>query len=261
MRKGCGTITGCDSILEWILPWWWFHYKQLNTLPVAFIDFGMSEKAKIWCRERGDLIALPYPDFFAAPKEKIPASLAHSWEQFYGNNFWNHRNAWFKKVFAAAASPFQNSVWIDIDCEVAADISCLTSLCENSAGFSIPKETQSAQEESLRSGLILPGETFYSCGVFSFTAHSPILPIWQEMSLHANHEFISEQTLLSRIISKHSFAVHEMSSLYNWHMKLGDHADVKIKHWAGSWGKEQIALSIELLKKMSVLFQLDHFDA
>lgn len=47
---------------EWMLPWWWMHYHFHNSLPVAFIDRGISLQAKQWCAKRGDLIPFASAD-------------------------------------------------------------------------------------------------------------------------------------------------------------------------------------------------------
>jgi hypothetical protein len=47
-----GVLIACDEKLEWLLPWWWFHYQSYHQLPVAFVDFGMSNKAIDWCKKK-----------------------------------------------------------------------------------------------------------------------------------------------------------------------------------------------------------------
>ena len=66
-----GIVVGADLTQEWLLPWWWSHYSRFNSLPVAFIDFGMSDEMKKWCQERGELIPLPVADIFVAKRKRI----------------------------------------------------------------------------------------------------------------------------------------------------------------------------------------------
>lgn len=50
-------VVVCSKDKEWMLPWWWMHYHYHNSLPVTFIDQGMSAAAKQWCAKRG--VVLP----------------------------------------------------------------------------------------------------------------------------------------------------------------------------------------------------------
>lgn len=90
-RNGMGVMVGCDREQEWLLPWWWANYDQFNDLPVAFVSMGgMSEDAKKFCREAGELIEL-------------------------GHGF---TPAWLGKPLAILNTPFRNTLWMDLDCEV-----------------------------------------------------------------------------------------------------------------------------------------------
>ena len=51
-----GILVGSDKKSEWLLPIWWKHYSFHFTHPVAFVDFGLSENGKKFCKERGELI-------------------------------------------------------------------------------------------------------------------------------------------------------------------------------------------------------------
>ena len=113
-----GVVVGCDSMQQWLLPWWWRHYSQFSSYPVAFIDMGMTKEAVDWCKTRGFYIPLsevPYRETrevstLFARYGKIPAKI---------------RSAWLKKPYALKSSPFIQSVWIDLDCQVKADIAPL----------------------------------------------------------------------------------------------------------------------------------------
>lgn len=51
-----GIIVGCDQGQEWLMSWWWSHYRKHNKYPVTFADFGLSDRARKWCSERGEVM-------------------------------------------------------------------------------------------------------------------------------------------------------------------------------------------------------------
>ncbi len=53
-----GVIVASTHHIEWLLPWWWYHFRLHNTLPVAFLDLGMSDASKEWFKQRGELLCL-----------------------------------------------------------------------------------------------------------------------------------------------------------------------------------------------------------
>lgn len=92
--NGCGIVTGTDTNQEWLLPWWWTNYSAYNTLPVVFIDYGMSPKYRDWCSERGRVVRVDIG--------KVQALQA--------------------KPLALLRSPFEKTLWMDADCEVMASV-------------------------------------------------------------------------------------------------------------------------------------------
>ena len=66
-----GILVATDKQIEWMLPWWWHHYSKHNRYPVVFVDLGMTETAKAWCRQRGKLISLECPKNLVVPKDLI----------------------------------------------------------------------------------------------------------------------------------------------------------------------------------------------
>lgn len=66
-----GVITGCNQNHEWLLKGWWHHFSKHNTLPVAFVDFGMSASAKAWCEKKGQVISMDPNVSWITPKSKL----------------------------------------------------------------------------------------------------------------------------------------------------------------------------------------------
>jgi hypothetical protein len=99
-----GVMTGCDARQEWLLPWWWRHYRRHNDYPVAFADLGMTPAARAWCAQRGSVVdvgpvAQPFEAVQAQAGKPVPPG-------------------WFAKPLAILRSPFRWTLWLDADCEV-----------------------------------------------------------------------------------------------------------------------------------------------
>lgn len=238
--KPQGIIVGSDEKQEWILPWWWKHYIAFNTLPVCFVDFGLSEAARKWCEERGTVVSLCQHTSFLNPKEKLEPTLIAQWESAYGEGFWRNRSSWFKKPFALLQTPFETTLWLDNDCEVRADLTPL--LQETFLEIGLVPEPSYAQEQMLASSLRLFEEAIYNSGVILYRHGSELIVEWARASLLRADQFWSDQHLLSRLLYEKQIHPTELSPLYNWHMHLGIEIQAKIIHWLGDVGKEQICL-------------------
>ena len=101
-----GVIVAATQHIEWILPWWRYNYRAHNNSPVAFFDLGMTEKGRLFCKDKGPLISINAPDSIVHPKEKTPSPLAEKWENLIGSGIWDVRLKWFKKPFAFEKTPF-----------------------------------------------------------------------------------------------------------------------------------------------------------
>ncbi len=216
-----GILVGCDQVREWLLPWWWENYRQENDLPVAFADFGMSKKAQAWCRKKGTIYSLPI-ERRVATKGEISPFLAKKWEKSI-SPFWELRQAWFKKPSALLHSPFLQTIWIDLDCEILSSLNPIYEYLD--------------KEHTM--GLARTGNV-YNSGVIVFANGSPILQKWAEISLAKNHKFLSDQNALTHVISKGKWEIREIPELYNWQMYKGIPIGAKVLHWSAQWGKDYI---------------------
>lgn len=217
-----GIVVGADERQEWLLPWWWDNYRRHNEKPVAFVDFGLSEKMRDWCRKRGALVRLPFIDV----AHEVEPSLANAWEGRFGNSFWASRNCWFKKPHACLASPFQKSVWLDVDCEVRGPLNPLF----DRGDFALAKDQ---------------GTTAYNSGVIVFTKNHPLLREWANQSERENRHHRGDQDLLTHIIVQQEFFVEELPPIYNWNVGFGARGDLVVCHWLGELGKEALRHQIK----------------
>lgn len=229
-----GVLVGCDAGQEWLLSWWWNHYRERNDFPVAFVDFGMSPAAQKWCKERGELIPLKRSNRFSLPKQKVDRVSVRKWESTHGEGVWQARENWFKKPFALLQTPFQNTVWMDLDCEVLDSIAELFKVPE----IALSRETEASQKKEENS--LLEGEVLYNSGVIAYKKGAALIQLWAKEALKSSGAFCGDQELLSRLIFKNKMAISEIPDRYNWRMSQGFNLHAAIVHWAGVWGKNYI---------------------
>lgn len=221
MNMEWGVVVAADQGAEWLLPWWWERYCRHHREQVAFVDFGMSEEAKLWCKERGLLIPFTGPTDFVAAKEQVGKKEQKQWEARYGVKVWRARSSWFKKPFAMLQSPFEKSVWMDLDCEVVKPIDAIFE----------------GIDEGVLGAVRVEKRGHYNSGVIVYDKKSLLLKAWAEACLHKHRSSIGDETLLSQLIRKNQYPFKEISREFNWMMGWGYHSDLKIAHWAASWGK------------------------
>ena len=248
-----GIIVAASHHIEWLLPWWWYHYLAHNAYPVAFFDLGLSTRAKKWCKDRGELLSPSIPRDLVLSKDNVDPNLATLWERLIGSGVWEIRQHWFKKPFVFLASPFSTALWIDLDCEIRAPLSPLFSYADNTAGLSLAREPDLLQEGFRALGLLSTGEVLYNSGIVAFKKESPVLSLWANEVLTNNHLHIGDQEALSRLLFIHKLSFPEIPSLYNWDRGLGPNPDALVFHWHGQKGKALIQEQLSTLSSLPFL--------
>lgn len=222
-----GVIVGVDRYQEWLLPWWWHHYEKKNSHPVTFIDFGMSEEMKTWCKSKGRLNSLEAPKEFVYSSSLVDKELIQEWEARVGQIEWHARSQRFCKPFALLQTPYEKTVWFDLDCEVIGPIAPLFHKIHTQAGMALSNERPPSSEE-----------VAYNSGVVVYHKESPLLHKWAEGCRVHNDRFLSDQEVLGFIINAENVEIAELSDKYNWRLKLGVNHEAVVLHWTGAWGKE-----------------------
>jgi hypothetical protein len=238
--ENAGIIVGCDQNQECLLPWWWHHYSKYNSYPVAFADFGMSSKAISWCLERGSVLTISEPSNFG--KKKIPRSNKSLWKKLYGEAIFFYRPAWFKKPLALLQSPFDVGLWLDLDCQVKANVDPIFRTLSFGAEIGVVPEPTFVQDHHIQNGLILPGEVFYNSGVIVFRKNANILHHWKEELTNHQEQYVGDQDALSRAIFLYCPAPSsiQLPFEYNWLLWQGENSNSLIDHFTGRQGKEKI---------------------
>ncbi len=241
MRRG--VLVGSDEKQEWLLPWWWDNYRAHNEYPVTFVDFGLSEQGKNFCRLRGELVPIREPGNVGR-KEKVQEERGRFWEEIYGSTrWWDKRPCWHQKPIAMLTAPYETNVWLDTDCEVLGPLTSLFEAVERGEGIALCPEPEEAQQFDRERGHIFPDEILFNSGVVGFARGSPQVTAWAESTLTDEHHHLGDQNLLSRLIYERHWPVQILDRRYNWReLTHGKRSDVLISHWVGDAGKFFISM-------------------
>lgn len=236
-----GIIVGADQNIAWLLPWWWKHYSHHNSYPVTFVDFGLSPETLEWCKERGNTVTLEL-DAFVVPQSKIDPTLALEWENFYGKKVWQAREGWFKKPFAMLHSPYDITIWMDLDCEVCGNVTPIFEFLDKESDISLNFD---------------PGRPgIYNSGVVLFKKNAPLLNDWAKECLAQNAHSIGDDYIVSRLITTDKYNFKIMPQSYNWWVGQGLSFTALILHWA-AWGKTYIETHGGLQESLAAMTSTD----
>jgi len=229
-----GFLVAADLTQEWLLPWWWDKYRAFNDHPVAFVDLGLSSEMKQWCKERGHYIYLPIADIFVQDKKEFPIEHVQKWENQHGDHFWESRSAWFKKPLACLRTPFEKTIWMDLDCEIKGKLDPMFSLQIPKNGIGI------AQGYSY----ITDGKDVNS-GVIIFEKGVWIIQEWARQSLLSNNAYVGDQDILYDLIVEHNIPIQDLPLIYNWSRFSEQNPEAVVIHWHGKHGKSYITHQIQ----------------
>ena len=233
-----GVIVASDQNLEWLLPWWWERYSACNAFPVVFIDFGMSLEKKIWCEERGLVIPLKEEVL----EKKIPEKVYIAWKGIYGESYGQMRKVWFKKPSACLLSPFEETLWLDLDCEILDSVEPLFSYLHKEKEVAV-----ALYAIAEASGFVC------NSGVLVFKKDSVFMQEWASRSLLESEKYWGDDYLLTAILSQEVGRVAILPDIYNWRLSEGLPMNAKIIHWCGEWGKSCIEKNGGLKKALEEL--------
>lgn len=205
-------ITGCDENTEWMLPWFINNYYDHNDTPLRVIDFGMSKQMKN--RYQNRIIEFDNP---------LPR--------------------WFKKPAAMkmASGLSEYTCWLDTDCEVRSEIGGLFTYVEpNKLAMGVDQPWTTRR-----------GEPWHNSGVVAFAYKPVILDHWAHYATQATHMFnnpmYGDQDILHELVSvglNRHIHITTLPKMFNTlRLDLLDNTipdDIKIMHWTGKKGKDEI---------------------
>lgn len=144
------------------------------------------------------------------------------------------------KPITLAATPYERTIWLDLDCEVLKPLDHLFTACDHPSGIALAAESESTQHREGRRKHLLPDEMIYNAGVIVFKKESPVIAKWAAQAYEKSQTIWSDQHLLARIIFTDKIEINQLSSEYNWCMAWGLNINAVIIHWFGPWGKQII---------------------
>jgi hypothetical protein len=241
MKYTKGILSGCDRHQEWLLPWWYAHLRKHNPhYPIAFADFGMSSEGRNWCEERGILVDAPIVN----PRQTSALRIGENfWEQWKPEDLSlkDQPLVWFAKPLVFAKSPFDRTLWIDLDCEIRADVTPIFSYPLSKTklravrGLKFAIRNISKNKEYLIRG--------YNSGVVLFEKDSVVLEHWIRVTLaEGSYSFYGgDDRLLSLVIALLRVKKIVLPSIFNWNATgRGENPNALIHHWLGEGGKHVI---------------------
>lgn len=233
-----GIITGCDARQEWLLPWWWRHYRATNTLSVTLFDFGITASARRWCESRMAVCSFPPPRSLFFPKEALDPSTP--WLDRVPGYVWSMRPIWFTKAFCLKQAPYTQNLWLDLDCEVKASLAPLFSEILTRSSFALTRDAARYVQAFHQSRALRPEVIGYQAGVLLFHRTSSLLNAWTRRCYsHCNREF-SEQSALSHLLHQnlHPFAL--LPEEANWLFPDTAPSTALIVHHSGAFAKRRL---------------------
>lgn len=197
-----GIVTGANSRHEWMLPWWYDHFRKFNkNMPVIFADFGMNKEKRNWCKANGNVINL---------RHKM-------------------RRDWFKKPLAMLYAPFKRVFWIDLDCEIRGSVEPL---------FEYISESRIAVTHDTHTPWVKTSDPVAS-GVVGARHGNKMIVDWAK-GCNGVYSVRGDQEVLNKIIQGRLDEVAIMPLIYQWLRLDGENKDAIIMHWTGSNGKAKI---------------------
>jgi len=237
----CGVLTGCDQGQEWLLPWFFDLFRHFNPeCPIAFADFGMTEKTRNWCRERGELFAV----------EDVPSATSNGF--VFENERWiEHpftpsemsakQRLFFRKPLSLLRSPFKKTLWLDLDCQVRASLDPLFSLPSSGLMAAPAGSFLFAKNLSQSKVFFLPK---FNCGVVLVEKGSQLLEEWALLSC-GPISFWTDEGSLAFVADRKRLLVTELPKTYNWAVAWGANENAQVYHWIGHSAKSYLKNLLE----------------
>jgi len=206
-----GIVVTVDGSQQDMLPWWYENLTKHNDYPIVFMDFGMSDEVKDWCSLVGTVVH---------PKD-MPGI-----------------KGWFRKPFALLHSPFRQTMYLELDCEVRGYLKPLFDGA-NDGHLVISEDRCYPKYLKERMGKY-KNIRMFNGGLVVYNFGDPLMEEWARLTL-ARHESIrGDQEILSIVLNAHPSRVRCIPpSLFTLRLEEGNEKSM-VKHWTGPQGKAHI---------------------
>lgn len=244
IKEKKGALVAFNKTMQPLLLWWYKSLRKYSSLPIAFVGLGISENVKKWCKDHGYFFdSEKYVSFFK--KKQVPAKQKEKWFQFLKEDVTDIRPYWFTKPIAMMQTPFEKTLYLDIDCEIKASIDEIFFYSDKKNEIALCKDLYEIISQKDKN----QKEILFNSGVIIYKNKSEIIEKWAKLSLECYNNFLGDQDLLSHIIHKYKYNPKILPIFWNWHVALKEDKKIKIRHWGGS---SKIKL-LEKIKKDSKL--------
>ncbi|MCB1117326.1 MAG: hypothetical protein KDK50_01960 [Chlamydiia bacterium] len=213
-----GILIGTNADYERYLPWWHHHYKKHNDLPVAILDFGMSPWGLAKAKAIGKVI-----DAKALPKTSVHCDIVYAKDI---------ATACLQRLENLKKSPFDTTLWLDLDCLVRCDVQPLFEYIHHPSGFAAAPITDQAFEWQKKLQLNTQKLGTLNGGVFLFKKSSFVLDIWVDATRAAAENFHYDDLILSLALREKKIEINWLPQEYNT-----DASNAKIRHLFGRYNK------------------------
>lgn len=197
-------ITGVDSNHEDLVVWWYDNVKRYNpNVKIGIWDFGMSMRM----RE-----VIKGIDAWLSDPIIHPSNIG-----------------WFNKTKAVINTPSESVAWLDVDCEVLANIEEIFSL--------VPPNMIGLTRDWVRGN-------WWATGLIVVNDRPKLLYDWN-VRLNTGDGIRGDQEALEALVGKNNHEqIQELPQEYQWLrlslIKGQDSSTKKVIHWTGPEGKRII---------------------
>jgi hypothetical protein len=226
IKEKKGILIAFDKSMQPLLLWWYKCLRKYSLLPIAFVSLGVSKKVEKWCKNHGYFIQ---DEKFISYLKKVPVldEYKKKWFGLIKTDVEQIRPYWFAKPIAMMHTPFEKTLYLDIDCEVLYPLDEIFAYLNDS-------EIVLCKDMSEINFFKKSSEILFSSGVIVYKNKSRIISKWAKKALEYNCEFLGDQDLLSRIIHVYKYNLKILEMFWNWPVVLGKNKEVKIYHWSGN---------------------------
>lgn len=234
-HRSQGIITGCDQSQEWMLKWWLEHAEKNAGMPLSFVDFGLSKSACIYLKNRG-INVLDGSSILKPFLTKSHYSYPSSWIEKWKRESTSQRPFYFAKPLACLLSPYDQTLWVDLDCKIVQTPKQAFSYIDPNFGMTMSLDSEQTAINWQEQGLIDKGSVAYQAGVIAFNKDSSLMLTWKQLCLSSYDTEYSEQTAIINYLHRNKKTLQLLPSFFN-HLNPHQHQKVSIAHYGGHWHK------------------------